>query len=232
MKTWIRKSLLTATSMALLGASSLGSAAPVEAVYGFEVENPPAFVAALDRFLATDEMKAAKVSLWATEFNGSNPTTHLIVTDHQSHDAYQKMTSTRLASDAWPRYLLAVNDIADLTGETLYIERMREGGNWREHGAVAAYVMSVSDPRRYAEAFGTMIKEAGHPGSVRLMEARAGATGYSHVVLITAPNIADLNNYLDKLLAGDAYAKFVGTVGDIRKITTVSMYSRIKSWGN
>ncbi|MEJ2603491.1 MAG: hypothetical protein P8172_09375 [Gammaproteobacteria bacterium] len=223
--------MLTATSVAVLGASALVSAAPVEAVYGFKVDNPRAFVAALDSLLATEGMKEAKVSLWATAFNGPNPATHLIVTDHQSHDAYHKMTSMRLASDAWPRYLLAVNDIADLTGETLFVERMNEGGNWREHGAVAAYVMSVSDGRRYADAFRTLIDDAGHPGSVRLMEARAGAMGYSHVVLITAPDIADLNNYLDKLLDGDAYAKFAGKVRDIRKINTVSMYSRIKSWG-
>ena len=223
---------MTAASMALLGTSGLVSAAPVEAVYGFKVENPRAFVAALDTLLASDELKEAKVSLWATAFNGPNPTTHLIVTDHQSHDAYQKMTSTRLASDAWPSYLLAVNDIADLTGETLFIERMKEGGNWREHGAVAAYVMSVSDGRRYAEAFRTLIDDAGHPGSVRLMEARAGAMGYSHVVLITAPGMAELNNYLDKLLASDAYAKFTGKVADFRKINTVSMYSRVKSWGD
>ena len=92
--------------------------------------------------------------------------------------------------------------------------------------------MSVADGRRYATAFQTMVKDAGHPGSVRLMEARAGAMGYSHVVLITAPDIASLNNYLDKLVESKAYAEFVDKVSDIRQINTVSMYSRVKSWGD
>ncbi len=232
MNSMLRQFAAALTAVVLIGASGLASAAPVEAVYGFQVQNPPAFVAAIDRFLGTEDMKGSKISLWATEFNGQNPATHLIVGDFDSHDAYQAQTARRLASNDWPRYLLAVQGISKLIGETLFIERMHEGGNWREHGAVAAYVMSVSDPGRYATAFRKLIEDAGHPGSVRLMEVRAGAVGYSHVVLITAPDIASLNNYLDKLLAGDAYATFAGKVRDFRTINTVSMYSRVKTWGD
>lgn len=231
MKNPIRQLSTTLIACALLATTGIAGAASVESVYGFDVSNPQAFVAAIDKLFESDDMKGHKVTVWASSYNGDNPSTHVLTANFDSYQAYQEGTARRLSSPDWLKYVLAVRDTAELTGESFFIERLQEGGDWRQHGAAAAYIMTVSDAATYAKAFRKLVDDAGHPGSIRLMEVRAGGSGITHVVLISAPDFASLNTYLDELLSGDAYKSFVKSVGSIRKINTVNMYTRVKSWG-
>lgn len=83
----------------------------------------------------------------------------------------------------------------------------------------------------WCRGYPALIRAVGHPGSMRLMEVRAGGMGTTHTVLFSAPGAAALNEYLDRPLSSDDYRAFVKPVGSIRKINTLNMFRRDKSWG-
>jgi hypothetical protein len=97
---------------------------------------------------------------------------------------------------------------------------------------MAAFVMTISDPDAYTAAFREFVASSDNPGSTRLMELRFGGLGATHVVLISAPGSAALNEYLDELLSSDEYRVFAGKVNGIRTINNVEMLTRVRSYGN
>ncbi len=226
----LKELLLGICSIVIALSAGLAQADPTEAVYGFEVKDPAGFVGAFDTLFESDAVKGNRVTLWAAEFDGTSPSTHVLTVDFDSFQAMDEANARRRSSDAWQRYLKAVDGISDLTGSLLLIQRGSWGEGSGQHGAGAAFAMAVQDPARYAMAFDKMVKAYGPKGAMRLMEVRAGGEGVTHYVLVSAPTMAELNAYLEGLFASDAYRTFVGEVGGIRKLLTVSMYRRVKSW--
>ena len=205
---------------------------PIEAVFNIDVEKPRAYVAALDRLFESEAMQDQKVALWAATFDGSSPATHVVVAEFDSYEQYVSQGSQRTGSAAWSAFVLEANDIASTVSNGLVVQRLVDGDGWRGHGSLAAFIMTVKDPAAYTAAFSELIRSTDNPGSVRLMEMRAGGEGTTHVVLITAPGFVELNEYLDELLASAAYRDFAGKVSGNRTIRTVTMYRRIKTWGD
>lgn len=226
----LKELLLGVCSIAIALSTGLAQADPVEAVYGFDVKDPSAFAGAFDTLFESDAVKGPRVTLWAAEFDGSSPSTHVVTVDFDSFQAMEEGNARRRSSDAWQRYVKAVDGISDLTGSMLLIQRGSWGESTGQHGAGAAFSMTVRDPARYVAAFEKMVKAYGAKGAMRLMEVRAGGEGATHLVLVTAPTLAELNAYFDGLFASDAYRAFAGEVGGIRELRTVSMYRRVKSW--
>ncbi len=204
--------------------------APIEAVHQFDVQNPGAFTAALDQMLASNDIIGNKVVLWAKEFGGVDKVSHVIVTEYDSYAAYEKATSARLSSPAWPQYLLSSMDTSEYMGSVLVGQQTVDGSGWRNHGALAAYIIQVKEPATYTAEFKRMINAMDNPGSVRLMQFRAGGQGATHVVLVSAESFTALNEFLDTLYVSDAFASFNAAVKDIRTIINVEMYSRLKTW--
>lgn len=217
-------------SVVLLATGGFAVADPMEAVFSIDVSNPAAFVAAMDTVLSSEDLRDEKVTLWATQFGGSNPASHIVVAEYDSYEDFQTLTRRRIGSPDWARFALGVQGVSETTASLMAIQRIREGSGWRGHGAMAAFIMTIKDPTTYMAAFRDLIGSMDNPGSVRLMEVRAGGDGVTHVALISAPDFADLNNYLDKLLSNKAYKTFTGKVGNIRTIQTVEMLRRVKSW--
>lgn len=226
----IKQLLVGLCSAAIAISSSLANADPLEAVYGFHVKDPAAFVSAFDTLFQSDSVKGGRVSLWAAEFDGSSPATHVLTVDFDTFQAMDEANARRRSSDAWQAYLKATDGIADLTGSMLLIQRGSWGESAAQHGAGAAFSMTVQDPARYAAAFDKMVKAYGAKGAMRLLEVRAGGDGVTHLVLVSAPTMAELNVFFDGLFASDAYRTFASEVGGIRKLHTVNMYRRVKSW--
>jgi hypothetical protein len=228
----LKRAFLSGLSTVLVSVSGLAAAAPVQAVHGLDVDNSAAFLAAIDTLFESDDIAEHKVSIWAAVFDGSSPTTHVVVEEFDSYAQYDAQTARRLGSNDWPRFGMASDDILKSTGSALHIQRVADGSGWRNHDAAAVFVMTVKDPAAYTAAFSEMIGAVDNPGSVRLMEIRAGGMGATHLAIITGESLASVNQYLDDLLASDAYRSFVGKVGEIRKIRTVSMYRRIRTHGD
>lgn len=226
----IRQILAGAITVAALIAGNSASAEPIEAVYSFDVQNSVVMLKALDSIMTSPDTKGRKAALWAVEFDGDDPKTHVLVTEFDDYAAYERMSAKRRGSPDWLRYLLATRDAAELTSNLLVIQRYARGGGWRNHGALVAYIMTITDPVAYRAEFAKLFDASENPGSVRLMEVRAGGGGVTHVALISAPGFAALNSYLDRFLSSDAYRSFAQSVRPYRSIQTVTMYRRVKTW--
>ena len=215
--------------LVLMGTAGLASAQSMEAVTGLDVQRPPDFLAALDAYYASGGAHG-NVTIWAAAFNGESKISHLAIGDFESYQDYEDVTTARGRSTEWNAFIGRVRDILDVESRLMAVERFRDGDGWREHGALAAFVMQVRDPAAYAEAFAELTGSMDNPGSVRLMELRFGGQGATHAALISAANTAELNAYLDALLGSDAYEDFVDEVSDIRTILNVEMLRRVRSY--
>ncbi len=152
--------------------------------------------------------------------------------DFSDYDEYDKMLSDRISNRAWAEYVQTLDGVVEIKSRAMAIERLRVGSGWREHGALAAFIMTVTDPATYAATFAELIDSSENPGSVPLMELRFGGQGATHAALISAEGPAALNEYLDDLLSSDAYRVFSGKVSGIRTIQNVAMYRRVRSFGD
>ncbi len=227
----LTKIVLGCVSVVLAGTAGLVVAGPMESVLGLDVHNPGAFAAALNNYYESDESRDGNVAIWSVTFSGASEISHLAIGNFEGYDDYEKTTSDRNSNPAWRAFVGSLGGVLDVKSRLMAIERYRVGTGWRDHGAMAAYVMTITDPEAYAAAFAEFIEASENPGSVRLMELRFGGQGATHAVLISAAGSAALNEYLDELLSSDAYRVFVGKVGDIRTILNVEMLTRVVTYG-
>lgn len=228
----IRKALPGAAAVACLALGAGASAEPLEVAIGLDVDNPSVFMTAMERLQESDDVRGARVSLWMPEFGPGDAASHVVVVEYDDYDDYETRSERRLASPDWQTYLGMVSDSSRLVASSLMIERMIEGEGWRNHGAAAVFVMTVSEPAKYAQALEQLVSGQGHPGSIRLMEVRAGGEGATHVVIVTAPGFVALNEYFDELFASEDFRRFADQVRSSRTIYSVNQYRRIKSWGD
>ena len=219
------------TSTILASVSGLAVAGPVESVTGLDVHNPGAFIGAVGNYYSS-EGAHGNVTIWAVEFSGDTEVSHLAIGDFDGYADYEKVTSDRRAGTAWRAFAAPLANMLDVESRLMAIERFRQGSGWRNHGAMAAFVMTVTDPASYAAAFSELVASSDNPGSVRLMELRFGGQGATHAVLISAASITALNEYLDELLGSDAYSTFVSEISGIRTIHNVQMLRRVVSYGD
>lgn len=217
---------------ALVSISGMASADPFQTTVSLDVEHAEALVGALDNMMDSDDLAGGKVSLWAAVFDGTSPTTHVVVAEYDDYAEYESRTARRLGSGDWARFLVAADDAATVTNTAMHIQRVAAGGGWRNHDFAAVFVMTVRDPAAYVAAFRELIGAMDNPGSARLMEIRAGGMGATHLAIITGDSMGSVNGYLDELLGSDAYRTFVRKVGEIRSINTVSMYRRVRTYGD
>jgi hypothetical protein len=106
------------------------------------------------------------------------------------------------------------------------------GATRRSAGYLAAYLINTTDPATYRTAVAEMTKAIGNPGVMRLVAMRTGDMSVTHAVLIGGADFKAVNEYLDKMYASDAYAKFVAKVRGIRKVVGLNMYRRVAAWGD
>ena len=231
MKKKFRNLTVGFVSTALAGIAGVATAGPVESVVGLDVHNPGAFLGAVRNYYSSDESHG-NVTIWAVEFGGDTEISHLAIGDFEGYADYEKVTSDRRAGTAWVAFAAPLTNIIDVESRLMAIERFREGTGWRNHGAMAAFVMTVTDPAEYVAAFSELVESSDNPGSVRLMEMRFGGQGATHAALISAASITELNEYLDELLTSNAYRKFADDVSDIRTIHNVQMMRRVVSYGD
>jgi len=225
-----RKLTISTVVAAVAFWGGMAKAGPIEAVYGLQVRDAAAMVSALDTLFQADAMKGNQVTLWTAVFAGTRPATHVVTATFDSWQAMDEANARRLNSDAWRQFTKTASGISERKATLLLSQLAAWGEGGDKHTAGAAFNMTVSDPARYAAALGKMAKNSDAKVMTRLMAVRAGGEGVTHIILVTAPTMAELNTYLDGLYASDAYKTFAGEVGDIRKLQTVNMYQRVKTW--
>ena len=65
-----------------------------------------------------------------------------------------------------------------------------------------------------------------------VMQMRYGGGATNTVALFSAPDPAAANQFVDELQASEAFQEFAEKVAGIRTINNVSIYRRIKTWGD
>lgn len=225
-------SFLRVAGSVVVLACSIGSvsADPVDRYVSLDVHNPRAFALALNEFRESGIMEGTTASLWAATFDGSNPTSHVLAISYDDYADMQNTDERVRASSEWSDYLDATDGTNDVVAIAMGIQRLAVGSGWHEHGAGMVFNMTVSDPGTYAVEFTRLIESMDNPGSVRLIEMRAGGDGATHLALITAPDFVSLNTYMDELLASNAYRDFARKVSNIRRINGTSIYRRLSTW--
>lgn len=216
-------------SLALL-LSGYAQAQAIEAVYGLKFDSTDAVEAAMTELFADDELRGSKATLYAHDLGVPGKATHTIVADYDSYADRDNMDKARIESHGWANYLLATQG-SKLVSADLAIVVDDHGKDRHEAGYLVVYTMQVLDPGVYRAALKKLNDAIGNPGVLRLVALRSGPMDITHAVLIGAPDFAAANEYLDKLFASDAFAAFVGEVGDIRTVKNVAMYRRVGAWG-
>lgn len=232
MKKQLKKFALICVSALCFGTTGIAIADPLESVIGLDVHNVGAFLSATENYFESDDASDSKVALWAVTFGGQSDISHLAIADFDSYQEYEEITANQNSSPAWMGFINSLPGLLDVKSRMMAVQRFREGSGWQGHGAMAAFVMTISDPGTYTAAFQEFVAASDNPGSTRLMELRFGGRGATHAVLISAPGAASLNEYLDGLLSSDEYRIFSGKVNGIRTINNVEMLTRVRSYGN
>ena len=222
-------SILAATALLFVTVPSLAD--KFEAVHAINYPSTSRAKDALDALMKDPAMNGAKVTLYAREF-GDAQATHLVVEDFDTYAEYMDSTAKRLASPGWSRYLLETNVDSHYLGSELAMVVDDHGAARRSAGYLVAYLINTTDPATYRSAVADLNRGLGNPGVLRLVSLRSGSMAVTHAVLFGGQDFKAVNEYLDKLYASDAFAKFAAKVGPIRKVVGVDMYQRVATWGD
>ena len=232
MKKKFRQILLTVAAFPLIAAANTANAQAIESVFGLDVSNPRAFVAALATLDQSNPTGGQTVTVWANVYDGSSPATHTVVVGYDTLEEREAAVTQRNASKGWVDFQQTLVGVSDLVNTSMAVEAFREGSGWAGHGALSATLMTVTDPAEYAEAFSRLVDRIDNPGSIRLMQMPFGGEGVTHVVLFSAPDSAVLTTFLTEMTASKVYQDFVDDVEDIRTIQTVNLYRRVVTFGD
>jgi len=228
MKTRILSILATAATL-LVAAPSVAD--KLEAVHMVDFPNSERAKADIDALVMDPAMKGHKLTLYEQEF-GDLPASHLVVEDFDTYEEYMDSTAKRFASPGWARYALDSDVFEYYRGSNLVTVVDDHGAKRRSAGYLAAYLVNVTDAAAYRAGIADLNRAVGNPGVLRLVAFRSGNMGVTHAVLIGGPDFKAVNEYLDKLFASEAFAKFTSKVGPIRKLVSVQMYRRVDAWGD
>lgn len=228
MKTRILSILATAATL-LVATPSVAD--KLEAVHMVDFPSSERAKADIDALVMDPAMKGHKLTLYVQEF-GDLQASHLVVEDFDSYEEYMDSTAKRFASPGWARYALDSDVFEYYRGSNLVTVVDDHGAKRRSAGYLAAYLVNVTDAAAYRAGIADLNRAVGNPGVLRLVAFRSGNMGVTHAVLIGGPDFKAVNEYLDKLFASEAFAKFTSKVGPIRKLVSVQMYRRVDAWGD
>jgi hypothetical protein len=222
-------SIVATTAMLLAAAPSMAD--KLEAVHMINYPSSERAKADIGALVKDPAMAGHKLTLYAREF-GDLPVSHLVVEDFDSYGEYMDSTAKRFASPGWARYALESQIDTHYRGSDLVTVVDDYGAKRRSAGYLAATIVNVTNAAAYRAALAELNRAVGHPGVMRLVAFRTGNMAATHAVLIGGSDFKAVNEYLDKLYASDAYAKFSTKVGPIRKVVSVWMLQRVGTWGD
>ena len=201
--------------------------------YDLVVSDPAAVVAAIDKYQAspTGQSNSASVVLYAYVAAGDNLATHAINVVHPSPSDMDANLALNESQDQ-AVFLAEIREVATVTsramGETLLI-----GGNHENitsaNPAVMRYLMSVSDPAAYAQAFSSFLGQNPDIGVSYLSSMMADGTNpETHVVLNYANSVGEL--FINQPQTLEGWAEYSAAVKDLRTIESTAVATEVKRW--
>ena len=205
------------------------------AFFGIAANNPPAVVAAMDKFNASDcgQASPSTVALMGEAFNGDEPSTHTFVV---TYEGAQEIDETLAIINACPEYAEFLTEMAAVSVPTEQIlnKVVYEGGDWTEERAFAVFEMNVRNEASYLEAYkkftDASIASGQLTGAFGLQRSVA-STDYTHFAFIAESNMADLMATMDTLnMDNPDFAEFQNSVRRNRSIVRRGIVVPIKAW--
>ena len=218
----------------LIGMSHTGTA-QIVTYLGCQVEDTGEFVQAVSDFY--DAMAGGPrptITLLDNTWNGPGDQTHTIVTEHDSYASLEAWDRRIGDTSAAMLVIERAGDNVSCPNDGLLIERGAWGDSSAEWNYSAVYPLIVTDAAAYADAFGELAEsDTGQaaPGAMTLYQRRAGGANATHIVVVTAPSLASLNDYIETLFGSEDYEDFADDVEDIRTLLPPDQSRRIGTWG-
>ena len=202
--------------------------------YQLTVSNPPAVVAAMDKFTAsrTGQGGSANIFLYQSMASGESPATHTVLVVHPSPEEMAANLARNLGSSDWATFQSEVGQVSQIIASGMG-EMLAFGGDQNNvtspNRVGMFYQMSVSDPAAYASAFTDLSAMNSDTGwSVLSSSIADGTNPATHIVVNWANSIDELLNNQPQDYAG--WESFSQRVSNIRKIESTSIWAQIASW--
>jgi hypothetical protein len=213
----------------LLSVSQLASA-QVLTYFDCDVENVRGFRGALTGFyntLSGGQRPLVFLDAWA--YGDGSLGSHRVIAAYPDYQAMADFGARIRQSPEAQAAVRTIGSVADCEGPGISVLRGSWGNQEAQGNFFAVYHIAARDGAAYSAALSELAESqsANAPGQLLLFENRAGLSGVSHIVVISAPNEVVLNQFLDQLFASDDFEDFIDEVGDTRTVVNSSQVARI-----
>ena len=205
------------------------------AFFGIAANNPPAVVAAMDKFNASDcgQASPSSVALMGEAFNGNEPSTHTFVV---TYEGAEEIDETLSIINACPEYAEFLTEMAAVSVPTEQIlnKVVYEVGDWTQERAFAVFEMNVRNEASYLEAYkkftDASVASGLLTGAFGIQRAIASSE-YTHFAFIGAENMTELMGFMNSLdMDNPDFAEFQNSVRRNRSIVRRGIVVPIKGW--
>lgn len=182
--------------------------AQVEQVTDITVTDQDALIATISQYHQSGESEMQSVTLLSHMMDGTDPSTHTIVALYDNLEDLESTMDGRVDSASWSSLMRSFPSSATANSSLLAIQRRSFGDDaWSEGDYLSAVLLQA----RSDSTFMAVIDEWERtnrveiPGMMRVMRLR-GATGATHVVLLTSPSFEELINFQEEVEQSNAFA--------------------------
>ena len=205
------------------------------AYYGISTTNPPAVVAAMDKFNASEcgQKTPSTVALMAETFNGGEESTHTFVVTYEGSKVLDETLAILSTCPDYATFLTEMAEISEPTEQNL-VKKLYEQGDWTKDTVFAVFEMNIKNEDAYLTAYKKMtdaMVEKGQLTSSYGLERVIAGTDFSHFAFIGGQNVASLMETLDLLdMKNPDFKEFQTAVRRNRSIVRRGIVNPVKAW--
>lgn len=231
----MKKSILVI--LVALAASNLFAQGKHEmhAFYFFNVSNPAGFVAAIDKFAASDcgKRTPADIGLMAETINGSAASTHFVIASFEEVGDFAEMGALMQSCADAATMFQEMRAAAEPVSEYSVIPAI-EVGDWTADSFFMKYDLNVSDAEVYAGAWTEFMEAGVANGTIKnsygLNRVFLGNSEATHFVYIGASDFEALVAQDASMNSSTAATTFFRKVGGARELLNTSLIAPVKNW--
>jgi len=194
--------------------------------YGWNVkpQNETKFIAAVERFTASDVFKNFPGKMWfnAHVANGPDHTTHSFAVVYDDVSQFESFSAQLQGTKEWDRFRKALNANGKPTGETIYNHVVGYGDHPKDKSAFIGTAMQVSNPIGYVASLDDLMKidtMSQLPGSLDIWAVVAGgAPGVTHSVVFGYDRFSQGSAFLREAMKDPTYVKKLAELGKYRTL--------------
>ena len=205
------------------------------AYYGIATTNPPAVVAAMDEFNASEcgQKTESTVALMSETFNGGEPSTHTFVVTYNGSKVLDETLATLSTCPDYATFLTEMAEVSVPTEQNL-VKAVYEQGDWTKDTVFAVFEMNIKNEEAYLTAYKTMtdkmVAKDQISGAYGVEKVVAG-TDFSHFAFIGAADTASLMETLALLdMKNPDFKEFQTAVRRNRSIVRRGIVNPVKAW--